>query len=438
VNNFFKKFKKDKLIVKLFKNIITTSALKAINILLMLGVTILLARSLGSKNYGIYTFALSIILILGLPTKIGLPLLILKETVKYHIKQKWSHLHGLLFLSNAFVIIFSILIATIVLITSWWAWHDNEIVKTNVLFWGLLLLPLIAFANLRGATLTGLGKFIQGNLPEQLIQPLAIFLLLVVTVWLGNELTPVMAMHYNIIAAFAAFFIGATMLKRALPKQIFHAKRSYEVKMWRLSLTSLMTTKALIIINSQLSIIMLGFLDFTDQVGFYRVAITGSTLVAFGLTVTTTVVAPQIAKLYNLGDTKKLQRIVTSSSRMIMIISLPIILVFIFFSEQLIQLLFGVEYIHAGTALVILSLGQLINSLTGPAATVLNMTGHEKQNVGGALLGLVLNVILFFMLTPAYGLIGAAIATAVSLIVWQLFLTWLTYKHTGIKTFVHI
>ena len=404
----------------------------------MLGVAILLARSLGPENYGIYTFALSIILLLGLPTKVGLPLLILQKTVQYHIKKKWSHLHGLLVLSNSIVIIFSVLIATLVIIMTRWMWHDEEIVKTNVLFWGLLLLPLIAFANLRGAALRGLGKIVQGNLPELLIQPLVIFLLLVVAVWLGNKLTPVMVMYYNLIAAVVAFFVGATMLKRALPKQIFLTKRTYEIKVWRLSLIPFVTTKGLIIINSQLAIIMLGFLDFTDQVGLYRVAFSAATLVGFGLTVTTSVLAPQITKLYNLGNTKKLQRIITASAWMIMIISLPIILVFIFFSEQLIRLLFGIEYIHAGTALVILSLGQLINSLTGLTATVLNMTGHEKQNVKGTFLGLVLNIILSVILVPHYGLIGSAIATAVSLIVWQLFLTWLTYKHTGIKTFVHI
>ena len=417
---------------------VNVSGLKAINMLLMLGVAILLARSLGPENYGIYTFALSIILLLGLPTKVGLPLLILQKTVQYHIKKKWSHLHGLLILSNAFVIIFSILIATLVIIVAWWVWHDEEIVKTNVLFWGLLLLPLIAFANLRSAALRGLGKIIQGNLPELLIQPLVIFLLLVVTIWLGNKLTPVMAIHYNLIAAFAAFFVGATMLKRALPKKIFLAKRTYELKIWGLSLIPFATTKGLIIINSQLAVIMLGFLDFTDQLGLYRVAFSTATLVSFGLTVTNSVLAPQIAKLYNLGNTIKLQRIITASTWMIMIITLPIILVFIFFSEQLIQLLFGIEYIHAGTALVILSLGQLTNSLTGPTTTVLNMTGNEKQNIKGILLGLVLNVILSVMLIPSYGLIGAAIATAVSLTVWQLFLAWLTYKQTGMKTFIYI
>ena len=83
-------------------------------------------------------------------------------------------------------------------------------------------------------------------------------------------------------------------------------------------------------------------------------------------------------------------------------------------------------------------LGLLINTSIGPVILLLNMTGHERQTVKSIFLAIVFNFILCLILVPLHGIVGAAIATSVSLVVWSLTLSWWTYKHTGLKTYIMI
>ena len=436
MNKLLKNFKGNKLNVQMLKGISGTFVLNGINAILMLGLSIIIARNLRAENYGIYVFIISVVTLLGIPTKVGLSALIVRETVKYQLNKKWSYLHGLLTVVNIFVISFSILIAIITASVAWWLWGEEQNVKTITLFWALLSLPLIAFANIRGATLRGLGKIIQGLLPNEIVYPLVMLLLFGAALWLGNQLTPVVAIQYRIIAATVAFVVGIFMLSRALPKKIFQTKRVYKLKIWGASLLSLSLFQGLKIANSEFMFVIIGFLSSAENVGLYKVANSGSLLVMFGQLTINATLAPQIVKFYNVHKIKNLQRIITLTTRFVVVISLPVALVFVFFSEQLIEFLFGSEYRAAGIALTILALGQLLNTLVGPAMLVLNMTGHEKMNVKGIILALVLNIVLSLILIPLYGLVGAAIAAATSLTVWKVVLAWWTYKYTGLKLFI--
>ena len=85
-------------------------------------------------------------------------------------------------------------------------------------------------------------------------------------------------------------------------------------------------------------------------------------------------------------------------------------------------LLFGPQYTSGQTALVLLSLGQLVNIVAGPVAGLLTMTGHERDVVMGVGLGTGANLALSLILIPLWGINGAACAAAASLILWNVFL----------------
>jgi O-antigen/teichoic acid export membrane protein len=48
------------------------------------------------------------------------------------------------------------------------------------------------------------------------------------------------------------------------------------------------------------------------------------------------------------------------------------------------------------------------------------MTGHEKETTKSVFIGAAVNLVLNLILTPLWGPIGAATATTVTLIVWNL------------------
>jgi O-antigen/teichoic acid export membrane protein len=421
---------------QLFKGAIGTSGLMGINTLLALSIGILLARSLGPENYGIYTFVFSVVTLIGLPTKAGLPALVLRETAKNQLKKRWGYLRGLLTLANSFVLGFSIFVALVATVWVFWLWQDHEEMKRSALLWALWLLPLIAFSNILGATLRGLRKVVRSQLPEKLVRPLVMLGLLSSARLFEVQMTPVVAMQCYVIAASIDFLLGAALLIHAMPKEVRQANSEYETKAWAASLLPLSIFSGMKIADSQLTIVILGTLGTVEEVGLFRVAAQGAILVAFGITATNLVISPHVTRLYHSGDIVRLQKMITNVTRTVFALSLPIALIFMFWGDVLIGWIFGVEYAAAATALAIMSFGQLINVGAGPVAIILNMAGFEKESLKGIAVALVLNVLSALILIPIFGLNGAAVGTVISLAVWNLILMRATYKKVGVYTFV--
>jgi len=63
------------------------------------------------------------------------------------------------------------------------------------------------------------------------------------------------------------------------------------------------------------------------------------------------------------------------------------------------------------------------------------MSGHERTTALTYTAALLLNICLNLILIPAYGAVGAAIATALSLALASLTLTFAVRKHLGISVF---
>jgi len=183
-------------------------------------------------------------------------------------------------------------------------------------------------------------------------------------------------------------------------------------------------------------IILLGkFMSFKD-VAHYAVAVKLTTIIALVLTSVNAVYAPKIAELFNLNKSKELKENIKKATRLIFLLTTPIILFMLFFSSSILPL-FGKGYINASVALKILLVSQIINALSGSVGMYMNMTGNEKIFQRILLIALIVNVVLNWILIPKYYLLGAAVATSISTIFWNIYSVWYLYKKKQIKTFLH-
>jgi O-antigen/teichoic acid export membrane protein len=124
------------------------------------------------------------------------------------------------------------------------------------------------------------------------------------------------------------------------------------------------------------------------------------------------------------------------ATRLNVAVSVPILFCIIIFSTYLLSF-FGSDYIIAKNALIILASSQLFNSISGPSAIFLNMTGRQKSLNIILIIALLINVTLNVILIPILGMIGAALSTAISLILWKIAASALVYSLDNIKTFLN-
>lgn len=423
---------------QLLRGGIGSLAVNAGHAVLAVAVAVVLARTLGPEGYGVYSFALAILMLSAIPAQVGVPQLIIRETGKAQADGDWGLLRGLWRWGNIAVAGFSALallvVGGIVMFTD----IGGDGARVVTLTVGLALIPLVALANVRGACLRGLRKVVQGQLPESIIRPA--LLLGLVGVWVvlitpDEAMTAQQAMGLYVTAAVIAFVIGAWLLRRSQPAELSATPESRcESNAWRKAVIPLALISGLQLVNSYADLIILGFFRTDEEVGIYRAVFQVAMLVIFGLQAMNQVVQPHFARLYRQGDHDRLQRLVTTSARAILALAVPPILLFIIFGEALLGWVFGDAFRAGALALALLAGGQLVNAAMGSVGMLLNMTGHEKDTMRGVAWAAVANVIMNLALVPPFGMAGAAAASVITLIMWNITLAVFVKRRLGITT----
>ena len=400
-------------------------------------IAVLLARSLGPEGFGVYAFVLSIVTLLAIPTQLGLPQLVVRETAKTQAAKQWGLMLGLWRWSTLVVWLFSSFVLVLAFIGLWFFGDQLSPLTRATLVAGLPLVPLIALGNLRGAALRGLRYVVVGQLPDHVFRPglFLVMCLAVLLVFPAQTLTATTAAGLHSLASAIAFGLGAWLLWRNRPIELVSRPPPvYAARAWTVSALPLALTAGLQVINGQIGILLLGLFASIETVGFYKVAVAVAQLIIFGLGAVNLVVMPYFARLYAQGDRVRLQQLVTLSARAILALAVPMTLFFVFFGEAFLSLAFGPDYVAGYTALAILAVGQLVNAAMGSVGVLLNMTGHERYTLRGFAIAAMANVLLGLILIPLFDLIGAALATAATLVIWNMLLRRAVWRLIQIET----
>lgn len=398
--------------------------IKASGALSAFAAAVVLARVLGPDAYGIYSYALALLMLVAIPVQVGIPQLVVRETAKAQACSDWSLMRGLWRWSNGAVLVLSLLGAVVVGITLLLL-TQNEGGRVATALLGIALIPLIALANVRSASLRGLKKVVWGQLPESVFRPLLLLAMLYSWVLLSPSdsiATASEAMTFHVGAAIMAFALGSWMLWKVRPAQLRRKPAPpprYDYVTWRKAILPLAMISGLQLVNNYTDLIVLGIFFSDMDVGVYRAAAQLSMLVVFGLQAINQVLHPYFASMYVKGDMTGLQRLVTVSSRAITLLALPPVILFLFFGDYLLVWVYGEPYKSGSIVLAVLAIGQFFNSFMGSVGALLNMTGHERDSMKGMMVAALANVVMNIILIPLWGMDGAAVATSMTLVIWN-------------------
>jgi len=412
-------------------------AVKIISLLLGFFLMVLLARTLGPEGYGVYAFFFALVSLLAIPAQIGMPNLVVRETAKLEATEQWGLMLGLWRWSTSTILLLSL---GILLISSGLAWlllDQLSLLQLKTFGFSLLLVPFIALSRLRTAAIQGLRKVVLSQLPDLIIRPALLILLILIVKFLfpAETLTSASAMGLYVIAAFVVLLISIGLLRRVKPNQVKSKPDAlYEKKYWFSAVLPLAFISGMALITQNTDILMMGLFSTLEDTGIYRAVISVSALTSFGLYAVTMVVMPYFARFHAQGNKGLMQKVVTQSARVILFLAIIMVIIIVILGEEMLGIFFGDEYQSGYLPLVILAVGQLVNASMGSVAGLLNMTGHEKETAKGVAIAAGVNVLLNLILIPYFGMSGAAMATAVSLMVSNLLLWRAVHRHLDIES----
>ena len=171
----------------------------------------------------------------------------------------------------------------------------------------------------------------------------------------------------------------------------------------------------------------------SHDVGIYDLAFKLSMFVNIALTAVSSINAPKFAELYAMKDFERLEKVVHQSTKLIFWSTVPLLVVFFSFSMQVFSA-FGDDFKKGIFCFIILCSARMVSAFTGPAATLLQMTGRQVIFMKVLSAGAVINIVINYLLIPIYGIQGAAIATMSSVIFWNLTMVYFVKKEFGFLT----
>jgi O-antigen/teichoic acid export membrane protein len=408
-------------------------AVKFTSILVGLISVAILARVLQPEEYGVYSVVFATVTILAVPSQLGLPNFVVREVSRAAVDDSPERTRQIVRAATRLVMLSSG--GAIALAFAWTFLIKASPGYAETLIIGFLLVPVIAMTAVLGGVLRGLGYAVSGLLPDQVVRQAAFCGIVLGWVLIVGSLSSVSAMALHLAGALVALMIGALGWLRLQPRgKDCTPPPDISMRTMILSTGVMGIIAGAQSINSNLDVIMLGALTDSRAAGLYKVASTAAMLPVAGLQAINMVMMPAFARLHREGNREKLQHVAARTAQITFGIAAPISLVLILFGRWILELAFGAEYAASYGPMVILVVGQLINAAFGSVITILNMTGHEMDTLKGVLIAFVVNIVLNVALIPFLGAEGAAIASASTVVLWNIILFQCVRRRLSITT----
>lgn len=398
------------------RSMIGSAGLRIVGMAITFVVGIQLARALGVEGYGVYGVAMSVISLLAIPAEFGFPPLLIREVAANQVTENWGRIRGVLFWATKASLEVSILI--VIAVISWILVAEKDINQplVSTLIAGLLMVPMGVLGRQKGAALLGLHHPIKGQLPELIIRPVFFSILLMSVTLLSFQHSAALAMLLGTMSAAIAYLFGFLMLRAALPPEIQTANKILDVRNWWMSALPMAATEGMRVLQGNIAILVLNALATASSVGLFRVASSVSLIVTMPLTLFLVIAQPLISRLYTQGDHNRLQRLLTWLAVGMTLGSILLTLPFLIAGAPLLGYVFGQDFSHANTSLLIMCIGSILFSAFGASVVLLNMCGHEKRVTFSFAVSLITLLIFVVPLTHLYNENGAAIASSISML----------------------
>lgn len=384
--------------------------------------SVLIARLFGPAGLGAYALALSVVVIASTLARWGLDQATLKHVAIHATRGERSAMRSLV---DQGLLVTGVA-ALVVSLALWLAapWLCRELFDEPDLS-GLLRIMVLSITpftllNVLAEAIRGLRKIAVHTLVQGFLVPLFSILLLLIWHFMAN----------TGLSGAAASYAGACLLTAGAAYLLWRETLGRDavgsVRVDPLPLRALFATAsplgwvALIgVAMSFTETLLLGVYRSSGDVGLYAAALRLALLVNFVMIAFNSILGPKFASLYHESKLQAISALARKSILTMLVVVAPLLFVFVAAPRQVLSL-FGSEFGDAAGALVVLSVGQLLGILVGPAGIFLMMTGHERVMRANLVFSYLANLFAGIALIPTLGVMGAALSATIGIVVLNL------------------
>ncbi len=391
----------------------------------------LASRLIGPDQFGTYALAFVWLLLLGHGATAGTNQLICRFLAVYRVENDPAAAAGLL----RFALVLAGCVASGVTSIALLAIHfapfglnASAVVVTSLAF---AAVPLLVLQDYLEAIARGLDRPVLGVAPALLLRQLAIIFGVGGLMLLGTGADALTIMVLTVGGVVATLIVQALLLARRLRVELKGVVPVYRTRLWFSTALPIAFLDGAEVLFNNADILVLGMFAPPEVAAFYFAATRLSQILAYVPWGISAVAAQKYAALSRSTDRRDLQSLVSAATFLSTALALAASLG-LWLMAGLLLSLFGPSYDAALPVLPVLCAGVLLACAFGPGDDVLIALGEERICSFIFFVALAANLALSFALVPAFGMMGAAIASATALGLRGMLLSFFAWRRLGL------
>ncbi|MBB5704425.1 O-antigen/teichoic acid export membrane protein [Ochrobactrum daejeonense] len=398
---------------------------------------VVLARWMGEFEYGVFVLVWLTMIIIGDLACFGLHTTIIRFVPEYAQHQLYGLARGIIFTGRIFAFISATLIALagaalLFLLKD----HVASYYLVPFIF-GFVCLPMITLGNMLDGIARSRTWVMMALTPSYIVRPLLVLLFMVIAHEAGLPATATVALAVSIAATWLTTFGQFLTVDRSLRNDIPHARRDHRLGEWIKVALPIFLVEGFFFLLINVDVLMVGRALDPEHVAIYFAATKIMALAHFVYFAVKASVAQRYSDLLHSGDRAEFASFAEASVRWTFWPTLFLGAVILLAGYPLLRL-FGPAFTTGYPLLFILIVGVIARASVGPAESLLNMSG--KQNICALLYAatLAVNITLNLVLIPRFGLTGAAVSTALAMLMEAALLSAAVSRSLHITMFILI
>jgi O-antigen/teichoic acid export membrane protein len=401
-------------------------------------VMIFLTRSIGAEVFGEFAFGVATAALVAVFSRYGFHVYIVYAVNRALAQGAGTELRRILIISGSFVAILSSAAALMLHMLAGAVPGWSMSVPTQAAAW---LIAPVAIVQVAGGALQALDRVVLGQALEGIGRPL-VFCLYVAIAWgwgVGLDVQTLLLAfglaEVTLIVIAAGLIAGrlhAVTLRNLPSRPIQHNVWRYHIR----AATPFVLANGMVQLYMLAGLIAVGIWMSASDVAVYRVASQVAGLIAFGLQALQAALQPSIAHASATPQAlSTVQRQLTLGTRGLSLALSPVVVLCFFWPDWLLSL-FDASFENHGAVLRILAIGQTVSLLSGVNGAILNMNGLAWITARWSGMAFGVQCVLIALLLPSFGILGIAMADALSRVIWNLALVRAASVRTGLYSSV--
>ena len=396
---------------------------------------IVLARWMGSFEFGVYVYVWTWVLLLGGVVDLGLASSTQRFIPQYTGHKQLALLRGFLSGSRWLSVGLASAIALAGALGVWllepWV-RSYEVIP---LYLACVSLPVFVLSRVQDGIARSYDWINLALMPAYVLRSLALIAVMAAAYAAGLPTNAATAMIAAILTTWLTTLGQLVVMNRRLARQVEPGPKAYDVPTWLKVSVPIFMVEGFYLLLTYTDVLVLQQYRSPEEVAVYYAAAKTLALVAFVYFSVAAATAHRFSEYHIAGDRAALSAFMAEAIRWTFWPSLAATVLILAVGKPFLWL-FGSQFVGGYHLMFILAIGPLARATVGPVERLLNMVGEQRACMVVYAAAFAANVALCVVLIPMFGVAGAAMAVSGAMILESVLLFVVTKERLGLHVFI--